>query len=339
MDIFLTFDYELFFGKQHGTAQKCLIEPSDLLSEIARKHQIRLTFFVDVGYLVQLEKYKSRFSELEVDYQTVVTQLKTLVEAGHDCQLHIHPHWQDCTYSDGNWNMNTTRYKLSDFNQEEATTIIKLYKNTLEAITGQPAIIFRAGGWCLQPFSHVESAFAEVGIKLDSSTFYEGKNLENPYYYDFTAIPKKSAYPFSSQVETEDSSGQFTELPIAAYDYSFLFFWKLFAWGRLHPKNHKPMGDGYPITTPGLRKKYLTRGLHGAVSCDGYFAGRLNRAFDFHREYILGNEFVVIGHPKACTLYSLRKLDAFIKQHKSTHRFISFSRYLQDQKKTTARQA
>ncbi|MFN3918345.1 MAG: hypothetical protein ACK4K0_11495 [Flavobacteriales bacterium] len=330
MDIFLTFDYELFFGKQSGTAENCLLKPSDALVKIADKHQIRLVFFIDIGYVVQLEKFKAQFPELEDDYNRVVTQIKKFSEEGHDCQLHVHPHWEDTVYADRNWNMNTKRYKLTDFHEEAAHQLFSKYKNKLEEITGKTVNIYRAGGWCIQPFSHIKQAFSDNGILLDSSAFYGGKNTTPPYYYDYTKLPKKSSFRFSNKLIKPEKQGDFYELPIAAYYYNSLFFWKLFILGRLFPGTHKPIGDGFPVMPPRLKKQYLTKGLFGAATCDAYFAGVLERAFAHHQKTIEGKEFVVIGHPKACTVYSLKKLDNFIAKNKHLHHFSTFSYYLKE---------
>ena len=58
MKIFLTYDYELFFGDPTGSVEKCIIEPTQRLLEIAKRTGARYTFFIDVGYLKQLELFK-----------------------------------------------------------------------------------------------------------------------------------------------------------------------------------------------------------------------------------------------------------------------------------------
>ena len=64
----ITLDYELYFNRS-GTAQKCIIEPTDLLLGILDKHDIRATFFVDSGYVLKLKEYMDTFEELQTDYQ------------------------------------------------------------------------------------------------------------------------------------------------------------------------------------------------------------------------------------------------------------------------------
>src|SRR5229473_8441061 len=103
MDIFFTFDYELFFGAKSGSAEKCLIEPTNELIRIAGKSNAAFTFFIDAGYLKRLDEFRNKFNTLEKDYAAVTKQLESLRRNGHDLQLHIHPHWEDSYYDGTTW--------------------------------------------------------------------------------------------------------------------------------------------------------------------------------------------------------------------------------------------
>src|ERR1700733_6978930 len=100
MDIFITLDYEIYFGSDPGTVAKCIIEPTTMLINIAKKHDVRFSFFVDCGFLLKLDEFRKKYPVLENDYIAVVSQIKKLSSSGHDIQLHIHPHWED-SYYDG----------------------------------------------------------------------------------------------------------------------------------------------------------------------------------------------------------------------------------------------
>lgn len=329
MNLYLTFDYELFFGEPTGSAEKCILEPSRLLAELASKHQIKLVFFIDVGYILQMEKQKADFPELQQDYEAVTEQVRKLAQDGHDCQLHIHPHWEDCTFGKSGWNMNTSRYKLSDFTSEEIADIVSRYKKGLESLTDKPVSSYRAGGWCVQPFERLKSALQENGIRLDSSVFPGGFSDAGNYAYDFRNAPAASRWSFSHDPATEDPNGDFLEIPIASEYYGPLFFWKLFVLGRLNPSDHKPIGNGYPMPTPGLRKKMLTKGMLLSASTDGYFVTRLNKIV--RKQKTSGKkDTVVLGHPKACTRFALKKLDEFISCQKNNLRFTTFSEQLNE---------
>lgn len=324
MQIFLTYDYELFFGEPTGSVDKCIIEPTNLLRAIADRTGVKMVFFIDVGYLKKLNEFSLLYPIVEVERQQVMDQIAQLVKEGHDCQLHIHPHWEDSVHDGSNWQMKTDRYKLDDFSDEQIENIVIEYRDILFNITQKPVTSFRAGGWCLQPFDRVKTVFQKIGIKLDSTVFPDGKFTAGNYYYDFSNSPKKSCWKFSDDLIKEVSDGVFWEYPISNYRYSPWFFWRLFALGRINPKDHKPMGDGYPMSSPGLKKQMLTKGMNLSASADGYFVTKLKNVLS-KNEKLGYNQMVILGHPKACTLFALKKLEKFINDHKNKHEFLTFA--------------
>lgn len=324
MRLFITYDYELFFGEPTGSVEKCIIEPTNLIRKIADKTGIKMVFFIDTGYLKKLREYKDIHPKVQHEYTLVKEQIENLVAEGHDCQLHIHPHWEDCSHNGNDWIMKTDRYKLDDFSDSEIERIVTEYKDILNEFTGKPITSYRAGGWCLQPFSRVQAVFEKCGLKIDSTVFPNGKFTAGNYYYDFTGCPDKSHWKFSSDLIVEDQSGPFTEYPISNYFYNPLFFWRLFILGRLIPSQHKPIGDGYPMSSPGLRKRMLSKGMNLSASVDGYFVTKLNTILKKNQKKGF-TETVIIGHPKACTHFALKKLEKFINANKSAHSFSTFS--------------
>ena len=320
MKIAFTWDYELFFGVHSGTVSACMLHPTNRLLEIAKKHQASFTFFPDAGYLLHAASESSCAEELD----KVECQIKTWDEAGHETGLHIHPHWEDSIYSNGAWQHDLKHYKLSDFKQEVAREIIHRYHKRIQGLVNGKVTSYRAGGWCVQPFEPLKTAFEEVGIVIDSSVFKGGKNTRTPYNYDFTDAPMKDKYSFVDDVLVENSKGHFLEIPIASFRYSPLFFWRLFILGRLNPKDHKGMGDGVPAAGGGSKKKLLTQYNTLSVNADGYFITKVESAMEKAKH--LGHEhLVVIGHPKACTNFSLKSLDLFMEKYKSEVEFVTLS--------------
>lgn len=327
MQLFITYDYELFFGSPTGSVEKCIIEPTNRLREIAQRTKIKFVFFIDVGYLKKLIELKDIHPKVAYEYQLVTEQIKTLVLEGHDCQLHIHPHWEDSTHNGEQWIMNVERYKLVDFDDENIERIVLEYQKILANLTLKPVNIYRAGGWCLQPFSRIKKSFEKAGLKLDSSVFPGGKFTAGNYYYDFTATPNKSIWNFDDDICVENTNGPFSEYPISSYKYSPIFFWRLFILGRLKPQMHKPIGDGYPMSSPGLRKKMLTKGALLSASCDGYFVTKLTNVLRQNQSKGF-EQMVIIGHPKACTQFALKRLEKFIVEHKNKHEFLTFTQVI-----------
>jgi peptidoglycan/xylan/chitin deacetylase (PgdA/CDA1 family) len=318
--ILLTFDYELFFGERSGTVGKCQLEPTRDLLKLAESKNVKFTFFVDVGQLIAFERYP----ELGIELDQLKTQIKNMIKQDHDVQLHIHPHWEKALYENGAWTMNTEGYyKLSDFEQEEIDRIVREYKTYLDELIGRKTTVFRAGGWCIQPFYHLNGIFKELGLKYDSSVIPGDFMETSEYAIDFRDAPTKDKYRFETDVCVEIEEGSFTEFPISSLRYSPLFFWQLYVKGRLAPAKHKMIGDGVFISQGGRKKRVLTAYTTNHVSTDGYFAKKLEAGLN--RSVNLGHDhLVVIGHPKGNTKYSLEKLARFIQNNHTKHIFTSF---------------
>ena len=320
MKIYLTFDYELFFGGNPGTVQKCMLEPTNTLFELAANKNVQYTFFVDIGYLIQAEKYV----ELSSEVKSVKAQILRMIDLNHSVQLHIHPHWEKAIWKGGKWEMNVKgNYKLSDFSSEERSSIIARYSEYLEKLIGKKVNTFRAGGWCIQPFSELAIDFKKIGIVNDSSVIEGGFLQTENYNIDFTEAPKKSKYRFSDNVCLEDGNGSFTEYPITSFRYRPSFYWWLYGLGKLFPSRHKMIGDGTFLSQGGRKWFVLMNYSNHHVSTDGYFAKKLNgglqKAINLKQE-----EMVIIGHPKGNTIYSVQKLKKFINANNGKHEFISF---------------
>ena len=247
MKIFLTFDYELYFGKQTGTALKCMIEPT---SNRTPNYNELYTFFVDVGYLIQADRYPELLDEVT----RVKAQVKEMISLGHDVQLHIHPHWEKAKFSNGKWAMNIKgSYKLSDFNATERMAIVRTYKLYLEQLIDREVTAFRAGGFCVQPFSALKTVFEELELKIDSSVFHGGHFMTDNYNVDFRTVPLKSKYNFKNDVCKEVTDGPFIEYPISSFRYRPSFYWMLYGLGKLFPSRHKGIGDGQFISQGGSK--------------------------------------------------------------------------------------
>lgn len=325
MNIYITLDYEIYFGENTGTVDKCIIQPTVELIRIAEKYNVRFSFFVDSGFLLKLKEYKEKFPVLEQDYRNVIEQVRYLSETGHDVQLHIHPHWEDSYYNGERWIIDTSRYKLADFSETEIRDIVHRYKKILTEVTGKKIFAYRAGGWCMQPFSKLITAFKECEIRIDSSVFRNGFYVSEQYDYDFRGAPDKDIYYFNENPVKEEIKGYFTELPIAAIRNSPLFFWRLFLLGRWNPYLHKPLGDGRAMAAPGQRKKLLTRYTNNTVSVDGFNAHLLQKALNGWIKK-QRNHMVVIGHPKALSRYSILMLEKFVETNCIRHNFTTYTR-------------
>lgn len=298
-----------------------MLEPTNDLLRIAENKDLRYTFFVDVGYLIASESV----SELSEERGLVLNQLKTLLSKGHDIQLHIHPHWEKAEYTNGEWIMHSdSHYRLNNFELEEAKGIVRKYKSRLEEYIGRSVKVYRAGGWCVQPFEPLAETFKEIGLVADSSVIPGFRMVTDQYAVDFRNIDSDEPYRFSTDVALKDPNGFMTEYPITSYRYSPLFFWSLYIKGRLNRDMHKMIGDGNFVSHGSKKWQQLLSYTTGHLSTDGYYATKLEAGLESASNMGL-SEMVVIGHPKGNTKYSIERLTDFIDRNHEKHQFVSFN--------------
>jgi len=316
----VTLDYEIYFGRRTGTVEKCLLEPTEALMDIAERRGAPLAFFVDAGYLLALRREMKHSQQLARDHLAVCRQLKRLARRGHELQLHIHPHWEDARWGDGGWELDLKRYALHAFAPAEIDDIVRRYVGALRDVAGPAAgRAFRAGGWVIQPFDRLRSALANAGVAIDSTVYPGGHRGGDIQPYDFRRAPSRSTWRFEDDPLVEDPRGAFLEVPIASHRVTPGFFWRLAAAKKAGGSRHRPFGDGEAIAMEGndLLAR-LTKPSTSVVSIDGYKATFLESAAEDYRRRGL-EDFVVIGHPKAFTPFSLERLDQFLAGGNAGH--------------------
>lgn len=313
MNTFITLDYELFFGRNVGTVEKCLLQPTEKLLGILDASNVKATFFVDIGMLVRAEE----LNVWQDEARKVENHLKELAELGHDLQLHIHPHWERATYNNG-WVFDHNFYKLADFSKVEAGKIVAKYADKLNRLRAGSGIAraFRAGGWCIQPFSHFSESLREAGITLDSTVYEGGYNPSEIQGFDFRQSPKANVWRFSDDPLIEKEDGHFLELPISSVAVWPTFYWGFVAARFLGSDAHKSLGDGSPTPISRLNLlRLLLLPTKTVASIDGYKASLLDSyRRQVARTFGAGSNLVLIGHPKAFTEFSLGKLSDYIEK-------------------------
>lgn len=310
MNVHITFDYELFFGTYSGSAEKCILEPTLKLLELARKHQVYFTFFVDAGYIYQLQQHTYDASCLQTLHQ-VSAQLNTILQEGHEIGLHIHPHWDDSFFKNGKWHINTSRYKASDFTKTELIDLFERYHTALKTITGHSCSSYRAGGWCIQPFPQIREALISQHIFTDSSVYKGGYHQFSAHSYDFRQAPEATEWRFDTDECIPVENGRFQELAITPCTLSPFFYWQLYLRMKLNPAVYKPIGDGNWLKDKKkIYRQFYTSTPHFA-SCDGFFASRLMATYKQLKKQNL-QRMVILGHPKSLAPYSFDALNDFI---------------------------
>ena len=327
MNIYITLDYELFFGPKSGTVEKCVLEPTQALLDIVEPYNVKFTCFVDSGYILALEKQMEEFPSLLQDYQKITKQIRYLSKNGHGIELHIHPHWEDSYFDGSEWVFNTNRYRLSGFDEEEIFRIVKDYTNVLKRISGKSPIAYRAGGWSAQPFASIGKALWANGIRKDSTVYPQGYYRSFNQSFDFRTIPEyNTGYRFSNELTKPDIEGDFEEIPISSIKVSPTFFWS-FALKKLKKQSeHLSFGDGAAIS---MSKKELfrlmTTSSYSVVSIDGYKSKLISKAFSKYKQKCIDSEnFVLIGHPKAFTKFSLKNLSKFLESTIQNHNYLTY---------------
>jgi hypothetical protein len=314
--IYITFDYELFFGRTSGSVERCLIIPTDRLIDIGRRHGVVFTFFVDAGMLYAMKKFAPAASELFDQYELIAAQLRLLKHEGHSVQLHVHPHWEDSVYAEGRWCANVSRYRLNQFSQEDVKRIVSEYRAELEAVVGPGIYAFRAGGWCIQPFQGISNALRINGIKIDSTLYRDGYMNTSTHQFNFRGMPVFDTWRFEDDPMLPHPDGWFTEIPIAVTRYSRLFYFSMAFHRILKTPRFLFVGDGASVGGGRLNTlKLILNGGDGVVSLDGFRVLRLEPAYKEFSKINGNRSFVVIGHPKALCDQSFRSLDAFAETH------------------------
>ncbi|MBT9488959.1 MAG: hypothetical protein IV093_15760 [Rubrivivax sp.] len=314
MNIVLSLDYEVYFGRRTGSVERSLIAPTQALLALAARYRVPLVFFVDVLYLQALQDAARAHAGPRKDLARIQRQLAACVHGGHELQLHLHPHWVDARWSDDGWQMDMRRYRLHDFARDQIHGLVQTGVDTLRCFTGRVSA-FRAGGWCLQPFEALHDALLAAGIAIDSTVFAGGYQHGAGHDFDFRRAPPLSRWRFDRDPLVPAAQGRFLEVPIASHLVGPGFYWRLALARRLKQAHHRPLGDGSAMA---LGRQDLARKLlwpsTSVVSIDGLKADFLEAAYRRYRA--LGHaDFVVIGHPKAVTPHSLQRLDDFLARH------------------------
>lgn len=320
MNIFITFDYELFLGRSTGSVEKCLLNPTQKYLNLAKKYNIKYVFFVDVLYLLKSQDYTDLYPELRTEYDKIVEQLKTASEDGHDIELHLHPQWYYSFYDANGWKLDYQHYKLSDCPMQDIENMIVKGCQLLYKITGVRPKAYRAGGYSFYNNIEVAKFFNKNRITYDSSVLMLSKSKGQFQTYDYSKIYDFNTYNFDFENAIKIDNGSFMEYPISCAFFSHLFYsFKSKIVTRKNKDALKVSGDGEGVGY--LRKESLKE---KKTFIKKIFEKTLIRAsldyynacfvLDIYKRARRKNSrlLLIIGHPKNATLYSFRMLENFV---------------------------
>ena len=312
MNIYITLDYELFMGNNTGSVENCLKIPVGKLIDIADKHGVKFTFYVDAAYLYRLYQLKGISTRLMSDYDEVCRNIQLLDKMGHDVELHFHPQWLYSNYQDGKWLMDMTHYKLSDMNEDFLQESFCACKKHLDSLLHTPTISYRAGGYSISTYKGFQSLFKKNNIIVDSSVLRDAFCKSEYQSYDYRELPSKTIYRFRSNLTTEDKAGSIIEASISTKKLSGLYYilYRLFV--KFRYRQNQSFGDGVSISG-GSRSLFSSK--------------RINASIDHYEIFLLkkflkqSGDLIVIGHPKNQSEDSIKYLDTFIGKTSIKHAY------------------
>lgn len=311
-----TFDYELFLGLDSGSADKCLIEPTQQVLNIFNKHKIKhAIFFVDTMYLWRLKEESKKHSACYQDYNKIIQQLKEILKQGHYLFIHIHPHWLDAAYNPANnrWILSDyTKYKFQVLNTSEKDFVFKVSIEILNEIIDNNANYildaYRAGGWCIQPFSDFKPYFEKYGIKHDFSVIKNFSLHTSVQSFDFSKV-NKDYYRFSEDITIPDNNGTWVEYTTSVFIHNkFSYHLDRIANKFLHINKSIHYGDGKALMHTILSNKNNFNVYYSLENMNFF-------TLPIYINRVKKNSYSqFLSHPKMLSVHNLKMFDMFCEE-------------------------
>ncbi len=223
--LLLSVDYELFFGDDSGTVENCMIRPVNRLMDILEPFGSKMTVFWDILHFYRLKQLEAEIPDLRFDRELIEKQIADLLSKGHDVQMHIHPHWLDARWENNKWRFSYNRFAIHRLWDEKDETdpetiwgCITQSRLLMEEVCRKTdpdykVIVFRAGGYRVEPFEKLAGALKHNGIIVDSSAAHGMRSRGSEFKFDFRRLPRYIHYRFDSSVLIDSDEGQFWEFP------------------------------------------------------------------------------------------------------------------------------
>lgn len=340
--LILTIDYELFFGNRTGNVEKCMIEPTYELSKALDINNSKMTVFWDILHYYRLMELENRDAKLKEERKLIDEQISYLISNGNDIQLHLHPHWLDAQYLNGEWVFNYEHFNIHSLSEEENPNDIRtilgclsiskqLIENEIKKYNPDYKVTtFRAGGYLIEPFVKLKKAFEYNNIYFDSSVLPRMNKTDSVNAYDFRNYPSDNFYNFEDSPATSIRDGRFTEFPVTTIRipvYRNIIF-SLIRYFKYSDLECGRLGTGSANKSNSDNKSFLSKVLTlltepklTAFTTDGNFAERFNYMFNK-----IENNSSMILHPKLLNQHTLNILkDKLINNE---IKFISINNFL-----------
>lgn len=335
--LLLTFDHELPLGSLRTSYKQALFDPTERLFESAKKYDFPITLFTDI-------LCASRYKEWDRAgfYDPYTKQLQKAVEAGHDVQLHLHPHWLTSSYENGIV-VPSNDYSLSDFENNKELPIGEIVnKGTklLEEICRKAKInynvmAFRAGGYNIEPGSkEIFSELVKNGIKYDSSVVLKYYFVSSLSLIDFRNVPLMPNWRIGNDGNFRKAADSgIIEIPVAAMPktpFEIPTRFKLKHFAHRAPENHGTMiHEGKPGSRlQQLRMLFSSRML--TFDNHTLSAKYLMRILDYNVQKFSHLEtlnLATCSHPKTMGDYSFTMMEQFIEMARKRYPDIEFTTF------------
>ena len=160
--VFLTIDTELMWrhhaaGCDLATQIERSLEPAGVgiryQLDMLGRHGLKGTFFVDP------------MPTMVFGLDAIRPVVETILAAGQDIQLHLHPNWAGAKADDAG--KSSGRFELIDYNLDEQRALIAGARDLLKACGAPDPVAFRSGSYAAN--DDTLTALADLGFRYDSS--------------------------------------------------------------------------------------------------------------------------------------------------------------------------
>ena len=300
--------------------------------DLACQLNVPLVLFSDIWSAIRFREWDS-----ERFYDPYRAQIESAVRAGHDVQLHIHPHWVDSSY-DGTTFHPSKRYKLADFREDappndiagvigrgfdKMTTICRSVDDNYKCVA------YRGGGYNLEPETNtILSTLLKRGVVIDS-TIAKGMQYHSPVNeVDYRDMPEAANWFISPDGSPSRAAERgMYEVPIAAMprtianNVPFLI-------RRILNKKHRYRSTGFTIgskaSTKSNRIARLFPDSAWIVSFDGHArtASDVLATLRHHVRRHASDELIVCSacsHPKFMGPYQRNVMETFVERARAEY--------------------
>jgi hypothetical protein len=309
--LLLTFDYELFLGKNSGDVNDTIIIPTNRILGTLSKLKSRAIFFIDATYIVRLIEHAELHEKSKEDLERIERQIGDILSRGHEIGLHIHSHWLDAKYIDkgGYWDLSdSTRFAVASLSGEELKNVFSSSYRALMGLiqkydSGYRISSFRAGGLCIQPFVLFRPYFDKYAIRNEFSVLRGSELIMKTYGFNFKGVTDDEIYRFSNDVGVKDENGKYIQYSINKIQLSFMAKLLNSIYFRFFSIFIKPKSRGKG-TSPAIDK-----GENGMKSPGGYLSKKatetlsienlnITKFFSYLRYMRRSSYIHFISHPK-----------------------------------------